>query len=53
MGGTCTVQTLRNSCKYFSENDKKNWLGQSQKFRGAIQGHLGPLVIVSINLPPF
>ena len=23
MGATCTVQTLRNSCKFFSESDKK------------------------------
>ena len=23
MGATCTVQTYRNSCKFFSESDKK------------------------------
>ena len=23
MGATCTVQTCRNSCKFFSESDKK------------------------------
>ena len=24
MEASCTVQTLRNSCKFFSESDKKN-----------------------------
>ena len=27
MGATCTVQTYRNSCKFFSESDKKNQIG--------------------------
>ena len=27
MGVTCTVQTYRNSCKFFSESDKKNGYG--------------------------
>ena len=39
MEAFCTVQTLRNSCKFFSESDKKkkkkkNWLEQSQKKSG-------------------
>ena len=30
---TCTLLTYRNSCKFFPERDKRNWLWSSQKFR--------------------
>ena len=49
MEASCTVQTERNSCKFFSENDKKKMAGAISKNQVSDPGPSWPSCLNNLN----